>query len=347
MRKFLIFALAATLFLSGCTTKENVEETSSVKEPDKIEIGMIFDTFVVERWQRDRDVFVSTAMGLGAEVNVQNANGDVKEQVAQMDYFIEKKVDVIVVVPIESSALLESIKRAKEAGIKVVSYDRLCIGAGVDLYVSFDNGTVGRLMAESISSQLQPGDKVLMICGSNSDNNVSFVEQGFREKISEAGLEIADIYYTKDWRAEYAAEYMEMYGDKIHEVKAVMCGNDNLAGQVIRILSRERLAGQVLVVAQDADLEACQRIMEGTQHMTVYKSVEKLAVEAAQAAVALAKGEKVETTDQIDDGVYSVPYIKLEPVAVTQTNMDEVIIQSGFHLAEDVYLNRPDLLESK
>lgn len=345
MKKIWMLILSTVLILSGCTVRERPVETSNPSQKEKVQIGMIFDTFVVERWQRDRDVFVSTAMDLGAEVNVQNANGDVEEQVAQMEYFIEKKVDVIVVVPIESSALLDSIKRAKEAGIKVVSYDRLAIGAGVDLYVSFDNETVGRLMAEAVNSQLKRGDKVLMICGSNSDNNVSFVERGFREGITGAGLEIADIFYTKEWHSEYAAEYMEQYGEQIQGVKAVMCGNDNIAGQVIRVLAKERLAGQICVVAQDADLEACQRIVEGTQYMTVYKPVEKLAVEAARAAVALARDEKIETNEQIYDGVYTIPYIKLEPVAVTETNMDEVIIQNGFHLAEDVYLNRPDLLE--
>lgn len=316
---------------------------------DKIQIGMIFDTFVVERWQRDRDVFVSTAMDLGAEVNVQNANGDVDEQIALMEYFIKKKVDVIVVVPIESSALLDTIKRAKEKGIKVVSYDRLAIGAGVDLYVSCDNETVGRLMAEAMKSQLNCGDKVLMICGPNSDNNVSFVERGFKDGIEEAGLEIEAVYYTNEWHGEYAAEYIagyiEQYGAKMQDVKGIMCGNDYLAGYVMSVLARERLAGKVCVVSQDGDLEACQRIVEGTQYMTVYKPVEKLAVEAAQASVSLARGEEVKTENQIHDGVYMIPYIKLEPVAVTQENMDEKIIESGFHLEEDVYLNKPNLLE--
>ena len=91
MRRFLILVLFTVLFFSGCASKETLGETSLEKENNPIEIGMIFDTFVVERWQRDRDVFVSTAMDLGAEVNVQNANGDVKEQIAQMDYFIDKK----------------------------------------------------------------------------------------------------------------------------------------------------------------------------------------------------------------------------------------------------------------
>lgn len=347
MKRVLAFAVALLLALTGCSREDISENAAKQTEEDKIRIGMLFDTFVVERWQRDRDVFVSTALELGAEVNVQNANGDVEEQVSQMEYFIEKKVDVIVVVPIESSALVKSIKKAKEAGIKVVSYDRLAIGAGVDLYVSFDNETVGRLMGEAVCSQLSRGDKVLMVCGPNSDNNVSFVEKGFRGKMKEKGMEIVDIYYVDEWRAEHAAEYMEQYGDGILEIQAVMCGNDNLAGQIVRVLAEKRMAGDICVVAQDADLDACQRIVEGTQYMTVYKPVEKLAVQAAAAAVELAQGKQVQTEDFIDDGVYRIPYIKLEPIAVTAENMDETIIKSGFHLPEDVYLNRPELLNQR
>lgn len=347
MRKVLAAAVLCLFVLTGCFMGEEKEVVPVQNEEEKIRIGMIFDTFVVERWQRDRDVFVSTATELGAEVNVQNANGDVQEQIAQMQYFIDKKVDVIVLVPIESDALVGSIRKAKDAGIKVVSYDRLTLNADVDLYVSFDNEAVGQLMGDAVAGQLDPGGQVLMICGPNSDNNVSQVERGFKERVRRDGLEIADIYHADDWRAEYAAEYMEKYSSNLGEIRAIMCGNDNLAGQVIRVLSRKRLAGSVCVVAQDADLEACQRIVEGTQYMTVYKPVEKLAVEAAQAAVALAKGKKIKAQDTIFDGTSSVPYIKLDPTAVTADNIDETIIGSGFHLAEDVYLNRPDLLEKR
>lgn len=345
MRKCLVAVVFCLLFLTGCAMGEEKDNLPVVDEEKKIQIGMIFDTFVVERWQRDRDIFVSTARELGADVNVQNANGDVKEQIAQMDYFIEKKVDVIVLVPIESSALVESIRKAKDAGIKVVSYDRLTLFAGVDLYVSFDNEAVGELMAKAVAGQLQPGDKILMICGPKSDNNVSQVEKGFKSYIRRAGFEIADSFYADEWRAERAAEYIENYKGDLSKIRAIMCGNDNLAGRVIGVLSRRRLAGTVCIVAQDADLEACQRIVEGTQYMTVYKPVEKLAVEAARAAVALAEGKKVDAPDVINDGMEDVPYIKLSPTAVTSDNMDEVIIGSGFHLAEDVYLNRPDLLQ--
>jgi len=102
------------------------------------------------------------------------------------------------------------------------------------------------------------------------------------------------------------------------------------------------LAGKVMVVGQDADLEACQRIVEGTQLMTVFKPVAKLAQAAAEDTIKLVLGEELGATSMMNDGSYNVPYIALETVAVTAKNLEEVIINSGFHLKEDVYLNVPE-----
>ena len=105
-------------------------------------------------------------------------------------------------------------------------------------------------------------------------------------------------------------------------------------------------AGQVAVVAQDADLAACQRIVEGTQTMTVYKPIEQEASTAAELAVRLGKGEDISkeengisVNETFNDGSNDIPYYKITPVAVTAENLDEVIIDGGFHTREDVYLN--------
>ncbi len=122
-----------------------------------------------------------------------------------------------------------------------------------------------------------------------------------------------------------------------------MCGNDSLAGEVIRILSEHRLAGKIRVVGQDAELEACQRIIEGTQLMTVYKPVELLAKHAAEIAVKMATGEETEEFMKVINVHYAVPYLYLDPLAVTRENMDATVIDSGFHRREDVYLDRPNI----
>ena len=121
------------LLLCACGNLETGKDQGEVAENDKIQIGMSFDSFVIERWQRDRDIFVSTAKELGAEVNVQNANGDLEQQKKQINYFIDKGMDVIVVICIDSKGLTEEVQRAKDAGIKIIAYDRLLQNTDIDL----------------------------------------------------------------------------------------------------------------------------------------------------------------------------------------------------------------------
>ncbi len=334
----LVFGAAV---LAACAKEETEQNSEGEPEEKKLTIGMSFDSFVIERWQRDRDIFVQAAKEMGAEVNVQNANGEAEEQKKQIEYFIEKKVDVIVIVCIDSDGLTEPIKKAKEAGIPVVAYDRLINNADIDLYISFDNEMVGTLMAQSLIDNGVRGGRVIMLGGSPSDNNVSLVENAFEAVMKQNRVTIVDRMHCDGWRAELAADYIYSHREQVMDCDAIMCGNDNLASQVVNALAVQRLAGKRLVTGQDADLEACQRIVEGTQIMTVYKPVEKLARRAAECAVALAEGRKVQDSDtgSIDNGMKEVPYVRLEPVPVNRENLDEIIIDSGFHTKEEVYLN--------
>ena len=326
-----------------CSLDKNNEKKETVEE-EKIQIGMSFDSFVIERWLRDRDVFVSTAKELGAEVNVQNANGDVEEQKKHIDYFIDKEVDAIVIVCVDSYGLREQVEKTSAAGIKIIAYDRLITEADVDLYISFDNSMVGSMMGEAFVQNGVTDTNVLMLGGSPTDSNVPLVEDAFKKVMEENNNTILDSFHADNWEAELAAQYVYDNMDVVEQADAIMCGNDNLASQVVRALAEKRLAGDILVVGQDADLEACQRIVEGTQLMTVYKPVEKLAQRAAECTVQLILEDTVtgEDVQSIDDGKYTVPYVTIQPVSVSDTNLNEVIIDGGFHLKEDVYLNVPD-----
>ncbi len=355
--------LLCLLVLSGCAAQTNVQDTSEESKEEHIQIGLTFDSFIIERWQRDRDVFVSAASELGAEVNVQNANGDMKEQINQIDYFIQKKMDVIVVVMVASgedeSGIVEAVERAKKAGIPIVAYDRLILNGDVDLYISFDNGQVGRLMGEHMREHLAEGGELLRVCGPMADYNVPQVMEGFEEVLAGSDLKIGETEYAEGWLGETGFTAASDYLKSHYEVDGIMCGNDSIAGHAVRALSERRMAGKVCVVGQDADLDACQRIVEGTQCMTVYKPVEKLARRAAELSVALAKGEPIAAADSaivkelpdsdaitvytkvsesIYDGTYQVPYERLEPIAVTKENMDEVIT-GKYHEESDIYLN--------
>ena len=343
---FLMVSVMFALMITGCGSKTEETETTHESEEDKLQIGLSFDSFVIERWLRDRDMFVSTAQSLGAEVNVQVAGGVIEEQISQIEYFIKKKMDVIVIIPIDGDALFDVVKEAKSQGISVICYDRIIPNVDADLYVTIDNEMVGTLMGEALKKACPDGGNIFAIYGSPTDKNVEEVEKGFKDTLANSKLNIVYSGYCDNWFAEMAATHVNKGLEATDDIVGVMCGNDDLASQAVKVLSENRLAGQVAVVAQDADLAACQRIVEGTQTMTVYKPIEQEAATAATLAVALGRGEDISSSDcdypvveTTNDGGFDIPYYKITPVAVTKENMDEVIVDGGFHTHEDVYLN--------
>ena len=276
MRKcrWLILSLAlllAAALAAGCGSKPQESQKEEAKEEDKLKIGLSFDSFVIERWLRDRDMFVSTAQSLGAEVNVQVAGGVVEEQISQIEYFIKKKMNVIVVIPIDGNALYDVLKEAREMGIYIICYDRIVENVNADLYITIDNEKVGTLMGEALIQACPEGGNIFAINGSPTDRNVDEVVRGFNKAIEGSNLNVVYTEYCDNWMAELAGNYVTQGLEVTKDIVGVMCGNDDLASQAVKVLSENRLAGKVAVVAQDADLAACQRIVEGTQEMTVYK----------------------------------------------------------------------------
>lgn len=340
--RVLVLAAAASLLLGGCAQQENMEteKTEKVRKP---QIGLSIDSLILERWQKDRDVFVSKAQELGTEVNVQNANGNTEEQIAQVEYFIKKQMDAIVIIPGDKDAMSSVVRSAKDAGIPVISYDRLISDADVDMYVSFDNEEVGKLMAQGLAESIPKGGDIFLIQGPRADHNVKLIREGFDRQNQDSGLKVVFEANCDGWLPENAVDFVRKALAQYPDVAGIMCGNDELAGKVFQILAEKQLAGKVAMVGQDCDLAACQRIVEGSQNMTVFKDIDLLAATAAECAVKFAKGEgeevKMEMNGTVSDGSYRVPYLEIPVTAVTKENMDEVIIKGGFHVKEDVYLN--------
>jgi D-xylose transport system substrate-binding protein len=337
-RTLIAIAALIVLGLTGCASATPKNAPQPEQKDDSIQIGLSIDSLLIERWSRERDLFVSKAQELGAEVNVQNANGEVEEQIKQIQYFIDKKMDVIVVIAIDDIALKDTVAAAKKEGIKVIAYDRPIRNANVDLYLSVDNEKVGELMAEYIRKYIGNDGTIIQVKGSPTDYNVQMVQDGFERILSTTKIKIDYAEYSNGWVAENGFTVTDEYLKTGKVPDAIMCGNDNLAAHAIRALIEKRLGGKVCVVGQDADLEACQRIVEGTQYMTVYKPVEKLAIRAAERAVDMAGGVPLGLKDTFNDGTYDVPYERLEPIAVTKANMDEVIT-GKYHQKNEIYLN--------
>ncbi|WP_420832552.1 D-xylose ABC transporter substrate-binding protein [Paenibacillus periandrae] len=348
-------ALTFTVALTGCTTGETkpaaavadskpaATAPAADKKDKKIVIGMSLDTLQEERWQRDRDMFVAKAKELGAEVNVQAANSDDAKQIAQAENLISQGVDILVVVPHNAEATAAIVQKAHAANIKVISYDRLIKNSDVDLYISFDNERVGEMQAKAIIEKAPKG-KYVLIEGSETDNNAHLFKKGqmniLKPLVDKGDIKIVYEQWTKDWGPANALANMEnALTTNKNEVDAVVAANDGTAGGVIQALTAQKLAGKIPVSGQDAELAAMQRIVEGTQLMTVYKPLKKLADEAATVAVKMAKGEKVDAPKKVNNAKIDVPSILLDPVAVNKDNVDSTVIADGFHKKEDVYKN--------
>ncbi|HHW7570803.1 D-xylose-binding periplasmic protein precursor [Mannheimia haemolytica] len=327
--KLLAVAAATLIALSNASVAKDLK------------IGMSIDDLRLERWQKDRDIFVNKAESLGAKVFVQSANGDATAQISQIENMLNKDIDVLVIIPFNGEVLSNVIAEAKKEGVKVLAYDRLINNADVDFYVSFDNEKVGELQAKSIVEQKPEGNYFLM-GGSPVDNNAKLFRKGqmkvLQPLIDSGKIKVVGDQWVDSWLAEKALQIMEnaLTANK-NNIDAVVASNDATAGGAIQALSAQGLSGKVAISGQDADLAAIKRIIAGTQTMTVYKPITNLADKAAEIAVVLGKNEKVESNAQLNNGMKEVPAYLLEPVVVTKENIDDTVIKDGFHTKDAVY----------
>lgn len=310
------------------------------QEP-RAKVGLLMDTVQEERWQRDRDLFVERVKQLRGEILVESAERDDARQLQQAESLLAQNVNVLVVVPHSAEAGARIVEAAKKRGVPVLSYDRLILNADVDLYVSFDNRRVGEQQAQYLRNGAPKGNYILL-GGAPTDHNAKLIREGqmsaLEDAVKRGDIKIVADPWTPDWRADEAMTLTEAALKKARDqVVAIVASNDITAGGAIKALEARGLTGKVLVSGQDANLDAVRRIVQGTQAMTVYKPLSPLARGAAQAAVQMAKGEKVEGTSTVDNGMKQVQALLLNPIPIHKGLIDQVLIGDKFFTREQVY----------
>ena len=307
-------------------------------------IGLSMDTLKEERWQKDRDLFVAEAGKLGADVEVLSANSSDTRQLADVEALITRKVDALVIIPKDAAAMSKAVNLAHQASIPVLAYDRLITGCDLDLYITFDNVKVGELQAQFLADRLPATGKMrlLRIYGAKTDNNAKLFKQGqdniLQPLIAAGKVEVLHEDWADDWKPENAKKIINAAITKLGpNFDAILASNDGTAGGAIQALTEEGIAGKVLVTGQDADLAACQRLVQGTQTMTVYKPLHLLSKQAAELAVRLAKRQPVIARDVSPNGHTEVPSVFLPIHAVTKDNLRETVIRDGLRSEKDVF----------
>ena len=327
------------------------ETPISVSE-DIIRIGLSLDTVKIQRWSEERDRMISRAQELGATVTVFSAENDSDVQTSQIQNLISQNVDVIIVVAHDAASIGPVLDEAQQAGIKVINYDRLTTNSTPDLYLSFDSEKVGEYAAQYVIdavSEAHTVPNIAYVGGSPTDNNAYLVQNGAMRVldplIQEGKINLVYSEFTVDWNPSAAYTNIKQFiadGGTIH---GAVVANDGMAYGVIQALSEQGLAGQVPVSGQDGELQALQRIVQGTQTVSLWKPGYLLADKAINDAVLLAKGSVPETNSTVNNGTIDVQSYLFDPVPVTAENLQETIVASGVYTAQQLGLGQQTDIE--
>lgn len=338
MKARLIFVLCVLVLAAAC---------SEASKEKKIRIGFAMDTLKEERWQRDKDAFEAQCKKLNVDCQITVADNKADKQANDVDNLLTKGVDVLVIAPHDATQAASMVEKAKAQGVPVISYDRLINSDKIDIYISHQVPVIGRKIAEYAIQKVPKGNYVI-VDGSSKDNNAVIMKREYltllQPLIDKGDIKIVAEDFTDDWRPELALNFAEnALTQNKDNIQAFIVSNDGMAGGVISALEKRGLAGKILVTGQDAGLEALQNIATGRQTMTVYKPIIPLANAAVEAAIKLARKEKLDTKPFMNDAIQKeIQATLLEVTVVDKTNLMDTVIKDGYAKFEDVYKNVPE-----
>ncbi len=356
---------AMALSMTACTTSSSGGGDASgsgnggggggeAKDVKDIVVGLSIGNTTEERWNRELKMFEEYAKDKGFKLNTQVANNDANKQVSQCENLLNQGIDVLIIQSLDAEAASPIVESAHDAGVKVVAYDRFIMNADLDYYVTFDSFKVGQVEAQFVT-QAAPKGKYIWLKGAPEDNNAHLVADGQKDVlqplIDSGDIEIVTEQWCKGWDPNEALKHTENgLTTAANDVQGVIASNDGTCGGAVQALAAQGLDGKVPICGQDADLAACQRIVEGTQTGTVYKPLAPLNQAACELAVAIATGQdpkagvdsSLGTWTTLNNNQKDVDSFTVDVEAVTKDNIYDIIVKrDSFHSLEDVYANIP------
>jgi D-xylose transport system substrate-binding protein len=311
--------------------------TSLAAMAKDLTVGVSWSNFQEERWKTDEAAIKKALEAHGAKYISADAQASPSKQLTDVESLISKGANVLIILAMDSEAILPAVKKASDEGIPVIAYDRLIESPNV-LYITFDNVGVGRMMAKAITA-VKPAGNFAFIKGDKGDPNADFLFSGMMEVLKpamDAGkIKNVGQSYTDGWKPDNAQKEMEQILTKNdNKVDAVLSENDGMAGGVVAALSAQGMAGSVPVSGQDGDHAAINRIALGTQTVSIWKDARDLGHTAGEAAVALGAGKKITAIPDVKPFTGGAKGVKvngilLTPLPVTRDNLN-VIVDKGW-----------------
>lgn len=361
MSKKLLYNLLAVLMVVSLVLAGCAPAAGGSSDSDQKLVGISMPTKTSTRWISDGESMVKVFEEMGYATDLQFADDDIPNQLAQIENMITKGADVLVIAAIDGATLSDALQQAKDAGILVIAYDRLIVNTeNVDYYATFDNFGVGVIMGSQIEEglDLKNADgpfNIELFGGSPDDTNAFYFYDGAMSVLQpyidsgklvvQSGQTGMDKVSTLRWDGIVAQARMEnllsaFYTDK--RVDAVLSPYDGLS---IGIISALKSVGygtadqpMPVVTGQDAEIASIKAMIAGEQTYTVFKDTRELAKQTAAMVDAALKGLEVPINDTstYDNGVKIVPSYLLTPFSVDITNYEQYLIESGYYTADQL-----------
>jgi D-xylose transport system substrate-binding protein len=338
--------------------------SGAAQSSGKIKVGLSFSDFATERWKNEEVLMRKLLEDKGYEVISAEANHDVKLQNDQIDNMVSQGVKGLIVIAEDGDAVVTSVDKAADAGVKVIAYDRLIKTSKIAAYLSFDNVEVGRQQALGVMKAIDAENwdvnangpaRVVQLAGSPTDNNATLFTKGQTEilqpYVDSGKIEIVAQQGIDNWDAANALKVMEnILTAQSNDIDAVVASNDGTALGALQAMKAQGLAGNVPISGQDATADGSNSIVKGELTVSILKDIRNLSPLAIDVMDKLIKGEAVEgmknftlaelTVDDSKQG--EVPCVFLQVQQVNKDNVYELVVKSGFQSYDDVYRDIPE-----
>jgi D-xylose transport system substrate-binding protein len=319
----LLFILISVFIISSCTQ-------------GKIKVGFMLPNLNNKRYAVERDLFATKISELGGESIFYSADNDADKQMSQLEELLSKGVNIVVLDPVNRFTAAGMVRKIHEFGIKVISYDRLIANCEPDAFISFNSRVIGEQMATYAVSK-KPEGKYVLFCGDKSDANALWINEGYHKilqpYINSGKISITYETFLESWSESDANNIMDKYIKYNLEVPDVILSSSDLLsrGCIDALIKNNFNPSKLVITGQGAEPFSCRYMLKGNQSMSVYKSVKKLALLAADLSFKMVKGEDTKNILQTIafNGKSNIPTTFLETQIVDSSKIRSVVVADG------------------
>jgi putative multiple sugar transport system substrate-binding protein len=365
MKKFILILLSMIMVISmtGCNNA-NIGKTGT---GGKVDVGIVLPTKDEPRWLQDQASFQAAIGKTNYTTEVLFSQGNPANEKTNVETLVAKKIKVLIICPHDAAAAAASVEAAKNAGVKVISYDRLITGTdAIDYYVTFDSIAVGKAMGQYlVDNATGTGNPLYLYAGAATDNNAFLFFEGawsvLQPKIADGTFRIINSSaavavqskptLTRDEMATVIGQVTTNWDFNEAKSKAeahltsataadkgtcyVLAPNDGTARSIADVFASDTAVTKYFITGQDAEKASIQYIIDGKQSMTVFKDTRSLATDAMNMAINIIEGKTPQTDSTYNNQTKDIPSKQTPVVVVTKDNVKQVLIDSGYYKTTD------------